>query len=653
MIQFAFPKMKTSIKYWIITLCAFLYGLSTTGQSINVSKWKSFEKNSFQFQDREAWIVKPHKPVAGNPWVWRAHFPDWHTEMDSILLSRGFHVVYVNTNDLYGNPQAMNVWDGFYDFLVQEKGFAPKVALEGVSRGGLYVYNWAKRNPDKVSCIYAEAPVCDPRSWPGGKGKGKGSEKDWALWMNLYKLDEAGAAAFTDIPLNNLEGLASYKVPIFHAVSLDDKIVPNAENSDLLIQNYMKLGGPVQVYTMTRGKQNLEGHHFYIEHPDRIADFIYNHSVPVKKPLLHKPYVELGRSFKNTYDRFRLEKKGTVAFLGGSITYNTGWRTKTAQYLREQFPETEFNFIAAGIPSLGSTAHAFRFERDVLEQGIPDLLFIESAVNDRGNEFSGQAQIRALEGIIRQMYQKNPNANIVLMAFADPDKNGDYQQGIEPVEVKVHQQVAQHYGASFINLAREVYDRIQAGEFSWEYDFKDLHPSPFGQEIYFQTIKSLLKTSGEGSKDSFKLPELMDPFAYQKGYYGAVSQARKMKGFTLISNWKPKDNLSTRAGFVEVPVLEGNGVGSSFEFEFVGRAVGMAVISGADAGSFTYRIDGGKKRTRDLKTKWSRQLHLPWYIMLDDKLKNGKHTLHVEISANSESDQERNTVRIVHFLVNQ
>lgn len=30
--------------------------------------------------------------------------------------------------------------------------------------------------------------------------------------------------------------------------------------------------------------------------------------------------------------------------------------------LKQRFPETEFTFIDAGIPSTGSTPHAFRFE---------------------------------------------------------------------------------------------------------------------------------------------------------------------------------------------------------------------------------------------------------------------------------------------------
>lgn len=36
--------------------------------------------------------------------------------------------------------------------------------------------------------------------------------------------------------------------------------------------------------------------------------------------------------------------------------------------LKQRFPDTEFTFIDAGIPSTGSTPHAFRFENDVLQK---------------------------------------------------------------------------------------------------------------------------------------------------------------------------------------------------------------------------------------------------------------------------------------------
>ncbi len=621
--------------------------------SEKTENWKGFEKVAFTFSDRDAWLVKPKKAVPGNPWVWRAHFPTWHTEMDSILLSRGFHIAYINTNDMFAHPKAMQVWDAFYDYLIREKQFAPKVALEGVSRGGLYVYGWAKRNPDKVSCIYAEAPVCDPKSWPGGKGKGPGSEKDWASWLSQFGLNEEQAKTYPDIPLNDLAGLASFKVPVIHVIGLNDKLVPPAENSDILLANYSKLGGPISMYPMTRGDQALEGHHFPIEHADKLADFIFDNSVPVARPLSHTPYIEVNLGLGNAYEKFKTTKKGIVAFLGGSITHNPGWRDKTAQYLQEHFPETEFTFIAAGIPSLGSTPHAFRFSQDVLAQGTPDLLFVEAAVNDRGNGFSEKAQVRGLEGILRQMYAVNPKVNVIMMAFAEPKKNADYDAGKEPVEVAVHQRIAKYYGAAYINLAREVYDRIKAGEFTWKYDFKDLHPSAYGQEVYFQTIKELLKLDPTEAAGNINIPAPMDKFSYEKGNYHKVEEAKKLAGFQIEQDWKPKDKMPTRPGFVNVHMLTGEKAGDSFELDFKGKGVGIAIVSGGDAGKISYSIDGKKPQKLDLFTPWSNQLHLPWYLMLDDELSPGKHKLKLTVDAEKNEKSSGNAVRIVYFLVNE
>ena len=58
-------------------------------------------------------------------------------------------------------------------FSPRSMGLIQKVVLEGVSRGGLYVYRWAKNHPDTVACIYNDTPVCDFKSWPGAKGRAR------------------------------------------------------------------------------------------------------------------------------------------------------------------------------------------------------------------------------------------------------------------------------------------------------------------------------------------------------------------------------------------------------------------------------------------------------------------------------------------------
>jgi pimeloyl-ACP methyl ester carboxylesterase len=107
----------------------------------------------------------------------RARFWGHEPQTDIALLEHGFHIVYCDVADLYGSDKAVQRWNSFYKRMVKA-GFNKKVALEGMSRGGLIVYNWAAQNPEKVACIYADAPVMDFKSWPMGQGKSAGSAMD-------------------------------------------------------------------------------------------------------------------------------------------------------------------------------------------------------------------------------------------------------------------------------------------------------------------------------------------------------------------------------------------------------------------------------------------------------------------------------------------
>ena len=352
----------------------------------------------------------------------------------------------------------------------------------------------------------------------------------------------------------------------------------------------------------------------------------------------------------------KLEKSEpvTVAFLGGSITNMEGWRALVCNYLTKTYTQTKFKFINAGIPSLGSLPHAFRLQRDVLDSGKIDLLFVESAVNDHANKTAEQTQRRALEGIIRHALNKNPKTNIVLMAFADEDKNNDFDNCKMPVEVKVHSDLAEYYHLPFINLALEVDKRIANKEFTWADDFKNLHPSPFGQQLYFNTIKTYLEENQKSTnrKANAGLPKIIDKFAYTKGQYVNINAAENLNTFSINKNWKPSDGLEARPGFVNIPVLESSTRNSGFDLVFKGNAVGIAILSGPDAGMLHYRIDGGEEKTIDLYTQWSASLHLPWYLLLGDQLSGGEHKLSVRTSDYHDPKSTGYTCRIAYFLVN-
>lgn len=623
--------------------------------------WKGFTKYTFEFDGKKAFVIEPTKTYSGKPWVWRARFPGWHTEMDSILLSEGFHIAHLNTGFQFGSPRAVKSWDRFYKYLTQSHDFSDKVALEGVSRGGLFVYNWAKKYPERVSCIYAEAPVCDFTSWPGGYGTGIGSAKDWKILKKEYGFtSDTEAMEYVGNPMDGLEKLAAAKVPVLHMVSLTDSVVPPKENTFPLINKYLELGGVATVVTCTEGIQTLHGHHFPIETPRLGADFIKYYTKIEAGVLPSKPYHQMRAGLQNSLIKFEHEKKGRVAFLGGSITHNGGWRDSIGNYIQKRFPETEFEFIEAGIPSMGSTPAAFRMQRDLFEDGPIDLLFEEAAVNDSSNGRNTEEQIRAMEGIVRHARIVNPATDIVIMHFVDPNKMKTYRNDEIPAVIQNHEKVAEHYDVATINLAKEVTERIDAGEFSWKEDFKNLHPSPFGQGIYANSMiifleEAWIRPVAEDDKiKSYTMPQPIDKFNYDNGEMVEISAAKFNGDWRIVENWKPTDGKATRDNYTNVPMLVGKKTNSGkVNFNFTGNTVGIAVAAGPDAGIIEYKIDKGKWQKLDLLTNWSRGLHLPWFFTLGSGLENKTHNLQLKISEKVDPDRIGNSCRIRYFFINK
>ncbi len=236
-------------------------------------EWNGFPSVEISVNAKSVLIVLPNK--AANtptyPWVWHGEFFGHRPQPDIELLNRGFHLVYTRCPDMLGSPEAVAHWDKVYAELIAKYQFAPKVALVGLSRGGLYCYNWAVKNPDKVACVYADAAVCDLKSWPGGKGKGKGSPRDWELAKKCYGFNsEAEAMAYQGNPVDTITALARYKVPLLHIYGDADDVVPWDENTGVLARTYQQLGGPITLLA----KPGVNHHPHGLEDSTVIVEFI-------------------------------------------------------------------------------------------------------------------------------------------------------------------------------------------------------------------------------------------------------------------------------------------------------------------------------------------------------------------------------------------
>ncbi len=255
------------LSYLFVFILFLSYSLAGFAQD---KIFAEYQTKKFDFQGHEAKIVFPNKKQDHNYWVWRARFWGHEPQFDKALLEKGFHLVYVDVANLFGNDEAVELWNLFYEFCVSKYHLNQKVVLEGMSRGGLIVYNWASKNSDKVFAIYADAPVCDIKSWPGGLYEGQGSPESWKLCLEAYQLDSLSVMNYSDIPINNCVKIAKAGISVIHVYGNADKVVPFKENTAQLAAQFKNAGGTIKLI----GKEGVGHHPHSLKDPAPIIDFV-------------------------------------------------------------------------------------------------------------------------------------------------------------------------------------------------------------------------------------------------------------------------------------------------------------------------------------------------------------------------------------------
>ncbi|MBT7164466.1 MAG: SGNH/GDSL hydrolase family protein [Victivallales bacterium] len=366
--------------------------------------------------------------------------------------------------------------------------------------------------------------------------------------------------------------------------------------------------------------------------------------VPEPPHQLYTDYVMRGNLMRS-YGRFASGTPARVAFMGGSVTTRQ-WRQPLMEALEERFPDTRFDFIMAGIGGTNADLGAFRLPEHVLGRGKVDLFFLEFAVNGGG--------VRAMEGIVRQARQANPEVDIVILYFANTGHTKSFNDGKIPGIVQQHEKVATQYGVPALYLYREIARRIKEGKIKWE-DFASdaVHPHQGGCDMYTQCIQDFLDTCWQDKAlapiPATPLPERLDPICYEKGRFIPLEKADVKQGFKRERKWtvKPTCNFSP-----PVDVLACTEPGSELSLEFEGRAIGIYTIIGMDAGVIEYAIDDQPFQKADQFDHYCPRFHRPQHKIFADDLEPGTHTIIIRSAAGKNPKSEGHAIRIMKFMAN-
>ncbi len=241
------------------------------------SLWRGHAKLAFKMGEHAGFVVVPNSPAPGRPWIWRTSFPDYHPEVDLLLLERGYYIAHLDVLKMLGADTALDLMDAFYERVRENWKLAPKPALEAVSRGGLHAYRYAARHPHRIACIYADVPVMDLKSWPSKRADSRNQLQDALHFYGWTNEDDL--RAFKGNPLDLLAPIAQACIPLRHIINLRDKVVPPEENTLEARRRLRALGWDMDLVVLDADTA-LESHHFQITEAEKTADFILKHTLP-------------------------------------------------------------------------------------------------------------------------------------------------------------------------------------------------------------------------------------------------------------------------------------------------------------------------------------------------------------------------------------
>jgi lysophospholipase L1-like esterase/pimeloyl-ACP methyl ester carboxylesterase len=464
-----------------------------------ISSFYGYLCADFTYKNRNCKVVSPKTVTDGQPWVWRARFWGHEPQTDIALLERGFHIVYMDVAEMYGNEESIKLWNSFYDYM-QNVGMSKKVVLEGMSRGGIYAYNWALQNPNKVAAVYADAPVLDMKSWPGGLGKGPGSKDDWTIFKNDFNLTEEQAKNFKNNPLDNAELIAKGGYPILHVVGDADEVVPVDENTNPFEARIKNAGGDISVIH----KKGIGHHPHSLANPTPIVDFILKSTgYKTKFSIIPIPSAEYrsAAGWKEGTDWWvqheeinqllKAEKKLDIIFLGNSITQGIGGDRPSVTYKagRPYFDKAfnNFRWVVAGISGDRTQHLLWRLQNGNYASSHPKLLVLTIGVNNF-NEDSGEETADGIKLILDWLKVNMPQTKVLLIG---PLPTGLHPNSSNRIKYDIVHAIIKNYASPQVTyLPLTKYFIKQDGELDTNYCSGDgIHLIEPGYELWAKLLK--------------------------------------------------------------------------------------------------------------------------------------------------------------------
>ena len=398
--------------------------------------------------------------------------------------------------------------------------------------------------------------------------------------------------------------------------------------------------------------------------PELVPDAPVEFDSPRYREMIERSLIQTGNLFRvqRAIAKAQVGEEVTIAYLGGSITQGAGAKpihTECYAYrsylaFKSRFGKgdgSNVKFIKSGAGGTCSELGLTRYDLDVLRRGtvVPDIVFLEYAVNDAGDETDGVC----FESLVR-MAMDGPGHPAVILLFSVFMDDFNLQERMIPVGKR-----CQTAMISVKNAVTPQFSEEHPIITKRQYFYDLFHPSNDGHRImtdcidyFWEQAANAPKESGDAVVD--ETPAIGDKYrcllAFDRANYESHEAVKSLipGGFTekdvMLQYVEKDDNPKGMPEFPDNWMKPSGSTGEAFRLKIFCKDLLLVYKDSGDPsfGTVEVRVDGAVTRTvNPLEVGWN---HCTAYVVYESDAA-AEH----EVVISMKEDDEKKCFTILGF----
>ena len=424
--------------------------------------------------------------------------------------------------------------------------------------------------------------------------------------------------------------------------------------------------GQIRVHTDAPEEKAFLSVRFFLndgyDAPPQLEEKPVDTASPEYEEMIDRSLVNLGNT-KRLVEVVNKAKAGeavNICYIGGSITQGAGATPINSEcYARKSFEGFKklmgdgdnIHYVKAGVGGTPSELGMTRFDRDVLRDGTvePDIVVIEFAVNDEGDETKGNCY----ESLVRRAL-KLPSQPAVMLMFSVFADDYNLQDRLAPVGFRYDLPMASVKDA----VTPQFYDRDKRILTKHQYFYDMFHPTNLGHTIMADCLINIMKLAIEKGADESYDPRYEEAPAIGNTFDDVILVDKKDNanlvsvnpgGFVytdeVLQSVEMDMDLSLTGEFPYNWMYDGSkGSTEPFEMDVECKALVIVMKDSGEVDAATAKVYVDDKFVRDLDPYVNRWCHCNPLIVIDEAV-SGKHHIKVVV----DKDDVRNKFTILGF----